>query len=57
VTADQPALRFAESLLGRAWGAEVESESLAALRDTLLPEFLSGRIRVPEAREQVEAVV
>lgn len=37
--------------------AEVESRALAALRDALLPELLSGRLRVPEAREQVEAVV
>lgn len=29
----------------------IESARLAALRDALLPELLSGRIRVPEARE------
>ena len=31
-----------------------ENDSLTALRDTLLPELLSGRIRVPEARDAVE---
>lgn len=34
--------------------AEEENETLARLRDLLLPELLSGRIRVPEAREAVE---
>jgi hypothetical protein len=29
---------------------------LAELRDTLLPELLSGRLRVPEAEELVESV-
>lgn len=31
-----------------------ENESLASLRDALLPELMSGRIRVPEAREVVQ---
>ena len=30
---------------------------LAELRDTLLPKLISGEIRVPEAEEEVEAVV
>jgi type I restriction enzyme S subunit len=34
-----------------------ESEALARLRDALLPELMSGRIRVPEAREAVEGAV
>lgn len=34
-----------------------ESSRLADLRDTLLPELLSGRVRAPEAREAVEAAV
>jgi type I restriction enzyme S subunit len=34
-----------------------ESRAVTLLRDALLPELLSGRLRVPEAREQVEAVV
>lgn len=33
--------------------AEQENLLLASLRDTLLPELLSGRIRVPEAQEAV----
>lgn len=34
-----------------------ESTRLERLRDTLLPELLSGRIHVPEARETVQEVV
>lgn len=34
-----------------------ESASLAALRDTLLPQLMSGRLRVKDAEKQVEAVV
>ena len=34
-----------------------ESQTLAALRDTLLPKLLSGEIRVPEADEAVEEAV
>lgn len=37
--------------------AERENIKLASLRDTLLPELLSGRIRVPESQEAVEAVI
>lgn len=33
---------------------ERESETLAALRDTLLPRLLSGELRVPEAEQLVE---
>jgi type I restriction enzyme S subunit len=40
----------------RAHNAEQESRALARLRDVLLPELLSGRIQVPEAREAVEEV-
>lgn len=54
---DSPTISLAEQLLRRAWAAELESRTLAALRDALLPELLSGRLRVPEAREQVEALV
>lgn len=32
----------------------LENQVLASLRDTLLPELMSGRIRVPEAREVVQ---
>lgn len=37
--------------------AECEVHRLAALRDALLPELLSGRIRVPEAREVLGGAV
>jgi type I restriction enzyme S subunit len=33
------------------------SQTLANLRDTLLPKLLSGELRVPEAEKQVEEVV
>ena len=33
---------------------EYETRSLRKLRDALLPELMSGRIRVPEARQAVE---
>lgn len=41
-------------LLARAAAASAESRKLAELRDALLPELLSGRIRVPEASEAVD---
>lgn len=47
----------AEALLELAWGRERETRSLAALRDALLPELLSGRIRPPEAGEAVESAL
>ena len=34
-----------------------ESETLAELRDTLLPKLISGEIRVPEGEELVEEAV
>jgi type I restriction enzyme S subunit len=34
-----------------------ESRTLAELRDTLLPELISGRIRVPDAEKLVSEVV
>ena len=33
-----------------------ESENLAALRDTLLPQLISGEIRIPDAEKMVEVV-
>lgn len=46
-----------DRLLARGGAAERETTTLVRLRDTLLPELLSGRIRVPEAsQEVVEAV-
>lgn len=38
----------------RAAMAAQETRDLAALRDALLPELLSGRLRVPEAREMAD---
>jgi len=43
----------AQSLLARGASAAEENDRLTALRDTLLPELLSGRIRVPEAKDDV----
>lgn len=45
------------SLWDRSLLAERENVKLAQLRNALLPELLSGRIRVPEAREAVEEAV
>ncbi len=44
-------------LVERGDGLASETRSLIALRDTLLPELLSGRIRVSEARGVVEEAV
>jgi len=44
-----------EGLDKRAGAALAENSQLEALRDTLLPALLSGRIRVPAAAELVEA--
>lgn len=43
---DDLVLEAAAALLARAWAAERESAALVALRDALLPELVSGRIRV-----------
>ena len=39
----------------RALSADLESRTLAELRDALLPELLSGRLRVPVAEQLVES--
>jgi len=58
-SADQ--VKQLDARLGPPWErqllAERESHTLAALRDALLPELLSGRIRVPEAREAVDSAL
>ena len=41
----------------KAHAAAVETAKLEALRDNLLPELMSGRIRVPEAREAIDQEV
>jgi type I restriction enzyme S subunit len=51
------AIAEGEALLELAWGRERETCSLAALRDALLPELVSGRIRMPEAAEAVESAL
>jgi type I restriction enzyme S subunit len=46
-----------DSLIGnvfdRAFGCIIESRTLAALRDTLLPKLISGELRVPDAERIV----
>ncbi|WP_431728329.1 restriction endonuclease subunit S [Verrucosispora sp. TAA-831] len=49
--------RQAGSLWQRALVAEQESLTLAALRDSLLPELMSGRLRVKDAEKFVEEAV
>ena len=46
----------ARDLLQRVWAAETESRSLTLLRDTLLVELLSGRLRVKDAESMMENV-
>ncbi|MDE2921783.1 MAG: restriction endonuclease subunit S [Acidobacteriota bacterium] len=46
----------AKSLFERASRARRESDTLVALRDTLLPRLISGEIRVPEAERALEPV-
>ena len=41
----------------RALNAEQESLTLAELRDTLLPELMSGRLRVRDAEKKIEEIV
>jgi len=44
-------------LFGRVRCNILQSRTLAALRDTLLPKLLSGEIRVPEAEQAVEEAI
>ena len=43
-----------EPLLARSIAARLESRTLAALRDTLLPKLISGELRVRDAERVVE---
>ncbi len=53
---DEGVIRDARELLQRVWAAETESRSLIRTRDTLLPELLSGRLRVKDAESLMENV-
>jgi type I restriction enzyme S subunit len=44
-------------LLAKARRNEVESATLSALRDSLLPKLISGELRIPDAEELAEAVL
>jgi type I restriction enzyme S subunit len=55
--AEPAVLDEAEALLRVMHQRQVESSILADLREALLSELLSGRVRVPEARQYVEAIV
>jgi type I restriction enzyme S subunit len=46
-----------DGLIRRAWRAEAENVTLSALRDALLPELLSGRMRVVDAEVTVGSLV
>jgi len=56
----EPLLQAASNLLSPAienlWKRKVESRTLAALRDTLLPKLISGELRVKDAERVVCAV-
>ncbi|MBX9854205.1 MAG: restriction endonuclease subunit S [Gemmatimonadaceae bacterium] len=45
-----------EPIVERTWRLTVESRTLAALRDTLLPRLISGELRIPDAERYVEGV-
>ncbi|SMC63052.1 type I restriction enzyme, S subunit [Fulvimarina manganoxydans] len=47
--------RIVAAAFDRAIAASLENQTLAELRDTLLPKLMSGDIRVGEAREMAEA--
>ena len=49
-------IRDARELLQRVWAAEAESKSLTLTRDALLPELLSGRLRVRDTESMMENV-
>ena len=48
---------LASKLFEQRQNLELQNQTLATLRDTLLPRLMSGELRVGEAREQVEEVV
>ena len=48
--------KCAKATSKRQYGLKVESRTLAALRDTLLPKLISGEIRLQKAEQLVESV-
>ena len=57
----KPVLETADQLIDPLYQRQIdsalESRTLAALRDLLLPRLLSGELRVPAAERMVEAAV
>ena len=49
--------RLASPIDDRVESNEVESRTLATLRDTLLPKLISGELRVRDAKEITEEVI
>ncbi|PTQ72752.1 restriction endonuclease subunit S [Celeribacter persicus] len=49
--------KYIEPAFNRAFAADLESKTLADLRDTLLPRLMSGELRVREVEKQVEEVL
>jgi type I restriction enzyme S subunit len=47
---------FARAVFGRVTANEKQARALTELRNTLLPRLISGKLRLPEAQEVVEAV-
>ena len=50
----QAFLAIASPLFGRLVSNEQQAQTLATLRDTLLPRLISGQLRLPEAQAQIE---
>jgi type I restriction enzyme S subunit len=46
--------RFTNAVFERIAASERQAQALAALRDTLLPRLISGKLRLPEAHAQVK---
>ena len=53
----QEVLESARSLVEHTWALEAENGRLEKLRDALLPELLSGRVRVPEAEQAMQEAI
>lgn len=51
----QAFVAVADALFMRLVENEKQAQSLASLRDTLLPRLISGQLRLPEAQAQLEA--